>query len=93
MSNLEKYYPGDDDWNEYVIHFNDDWNESDIQLRLLNKLGNQQDLAKVISGKVGAEALNWVSKNIPALDGLTPIECLADDALVKRLKTALMRMP
>ncbi len=49
--------------------------------------------AKVIYAKLGAESLEWINKKIPALDNLTPVECLTAPLLLKRLKEGLMRMP
>lgn len=91
---LELYYSGDKDWDEMVQMAKEDfWIDSDYQGKLLNTLKNHLDIAMVIYARLGNGSLNWVNQKIPALDNLTPLECLESSDLIKRLKEGLMRFP
>ena len=92
MDALENYYSGDDAWNEFVKLFDESKLNPDV-LELAKTLNNQIDLAMVIYGKVGPGYKNWVNIDIPALENLSPMDCLGDARLVKRLREMLMRMP
>lgn len=87
---LEKYYPGDDPWKKFVeIHKNDE----EVPQKLVSNLNGHVDLAFVIFTKMGDQSLVWINTQLPALDGITPKNCLHQFSLIKRLKTMLMRMP
>lgn len=88
--NLEKYYLGDDAWkNFYTLYEN---LPDTLHHNKLNELFNDITLVKVIEGKMGKTAMDWIARKIPALDNLRPIDCIDNTALLKRLKTMLMRM-
>ncbi len=89
---MENYYPGDNEWSKYV-NFYTEYNDGNVY-RLLKLLNNHLDMAIVIYGYFGMEeSLRWVTYKIPVLNNLRPIDCLENEALLKRLKTALMRLP
>lgn len=92
MAKLEKYFCGEEKWLNFSANFGDDWENSDFQKKLLKQLNNKLDLAKVINYHIGKSSLDWVNKQIPILDGLSPKECLNDLQTEKRLKECLMRM-
>ena len=90
---IEQYYSGDENWNEWVEMCKEDfWENSDYQKSLLDKLKENLDLAIVIYGRLGTESINWVEKKVPALENLTPLECLTSKKLILRLRKCLMRM-
>ncbi|MFC4690935.1 hypothetical protein ACFO5T_10890 [Dokdonia genika] len=92
MEKLEQYYKGDDSWNKYSSIFGEDWTDSDFQKELLVLVNNQIDLAKVIYYHNTENSINWLNSKVPALNYLTPLECLKDIELTKRLKVCLMRI-
>ncbi len=92
---LEEYYKGDEKWDLFVSYYSDNWKECENKDLILSCLLGNEDIAKVIYGIEGSveDTLVYINYNIPALEGLTPIECLKEQSLIKRLKTMLMRMP
>lgn len=92
MIELEQYFKGQKNWLEFSSIFSEDWESSDFQKLLLSKLNNQVDIARVIYYHIGESSLEWINKNIPALDNLTPLECLKTEKTTNRLKECLMRM-
>ncbi|PKV51538.1 uncharacterized protein DUF2384 [Aquimarina sp. MAR_2010_214] len=92
MAELEKYFDGQKSWLDFLSNFNEEWKSSEFQKSLLNKLNNQIDIAKVIYFHIGENSLEWINKKIPALDNLTPLECLKTEKTTNRLKECLMRM-
>ena len=92
MHKLEQYFKGDESWNRFSSVFGDEWTNSDVQKSLLNQLENRLDLAKVIYFHLGSHSLEWINKELPILDGLTPNECLKNKETENRLRVCLMRM-
>lgn len=92
MAELEQYYNGQKSWLEFSSNFNEEWKSSEFQKSLLNKLNNQIDIARVIYFHIGENSLEWINKKIPALNNLTPLECLKKEETTNRLKVCLMRM-
>jgi len=93
MIELEQYFKGQKNWEEFSDNFNDVWVNSDLQKSLLSELENRIDLAKVIYYNIGETSIDWLNKKVPALDNLTPLECLKTEKTTNRLKECLMRMP
>ncbi len=93
MQRLEEDYPGDTAWQAFASLYMQEYEDANCRL-LADSLGGQIDIASIIYGKRGIqEALWWIEQSVPALDDLRPIDCLDSPVLLKRLKTALMRMP
>ena len=90
---LEEYFEGEESWSNYSSLFRDDWTNSELQLKLLEICNNQLDIANVIFYHLGEQSLKWMNSKVSALDNLTPIECLNDGDLIKRLKVCLHRFP
>ena len=76
MIELEQYYKGQKSWENFIEVFDYNWKNSEIQKTLLTKVDDRIDLAKVIDYIIGETSLSWLNNNIPALDNLTPLECL-----------------
>jgi len=92
MASLEKYYAGDDIWKKSVKIFSDAYLNDDARL-LAEKLNGHLDLAVIIYGKRGIkEALWWIEQEVPALEGIKPVDCLKDPELLKYLRECVMRM-
>jgi hypothetical protein len=93
VSALEKYYQGDDYWRRFAETFSANWERCNFKNELLVALRGHEDLAKVVFAAVGDSALTWINNPIPALDGLSPQECLRSEVLLKRLQVMLTRFP
>jgi hypothetical protein len=92
MSEIEKFFD-EDNWIKFSSLFENKLDEKSGKLTLIEILENDTGLANVIFAAFGIESLAWINQKIPALDNLTPKECLVNDKLKNRLKECLMRMP
>jgi len=91
---LEQYYSGNDDWCDIVQMAKEDfWIDSEYQKNLLKVMKNQLDISMAIYARFKEGSIEWVSRKVPALGHITPLECLETTSLTKRLREALMRMP
>lgn len=91
--NLENYYPGDDSWHRFAMLFADEWANCLFKDELLSALNDNEDIAMVIYASVRQNALQWIDESVPALNSITPRECMKTEDGRKRLKTMLTRMP
>lgn len=92
MAGLEKYYAGDETWELSVKMFSEAYLDDNAHL-LADELNGCLDLAVIIYGKRGIKkALWWIEQEVPALDGIRPVDCLKDPELLKRLRECVMRM-
>lgn len=96
---LEQYYAGDDIWykfartcKEEVERMKTDEDPQRIA-SLKEKLKNDEYLTYVIYYHLDSDSLDWVERQVPALNHLTPLECLESESLTLRLREALLRMP
>ncbi|MFS2093237.1 hypothetical protein ACCC96_09500 [Pseudomonas sp. Pseusp11] len=93
MEQLEDDYPGDAEWQKFVRLYEEDYLDDNART-LAKQLDGNLDMAVILYGKRGLkEGLWWVEQQVPALDNIRPADCLKDPRLIKRLRTALMRMP
>lgn len=90
---LENYYSGDAAWNRFASLYADIWEANPITDALCKALNGHVDIAKVIYGKFGSDAMSLLSRPIPALENLPVVACTREPNLVRRLKECLMRMP
>ena len=90
MSELEKYFE-EESWNQFSSLFKNN-NEAIVKMLAVN-LDNNIILAIVIFGIFEKDSLKWITQKIPALNYLSPKECMAESKLKNRLKVCLMRMP
>ncbi len=90
MKCLERYYEGDERWEQYVKVFE---TEELIDKTLLELCNNDKDLAQVIHFHLGQGSIAWMQSSIPALDNISPLECLKSETLTRRLRVCLMRFP
>lgn len=91
---IEHYYSGDKNWVDFVeIAKQSSTMPQKMQKSLFEILINNEDIAFVIYYKMLNSSVAWLSRKIPALDKLTPLECLENPELINRLKECLMRMP
>ena len=90
---LEQYFEGEEIWIKYSSLFGDDWTNSELQIKLLRICNDHLDIAKVIFYELGEGSIKWMNSKVPALDNLSPVECLNNEDLIKRLKVCLHRFP
>jgi hypothetical protein len=90
---LEDYYAGDGAFHDFAVACASAWESSTCQAALLRETGGDLDLAMALHYRRGNGARDWIDLAIPALDHLTPRQCLLTDAGRRRLKECLLRMP
>jgi hypothetical protein len=90
---LEEHYAGDEAWAAFVEALPDEWDQCTFKEELWLSLQGNVDLAKLIYFQARDTSLAYINKPVPALDGLSPIACLATPTLLRRLRSMLMRMP
>ncbi|MDR0731724.1 MAG: hypothetical protein LBF63_08650 [Treponema sp.] len=86
---LEKYY-NENNWKKFS-ELCKGYHSNNTE-KLIEKLNMDIELSKVIDKAVGKNAVDWINRKIPALNNITPIECLRNRKLKNRLKVMLMRM-
>lgn len=95
MNKLEQYFDsnGSQAWDTLVkLATETYWTNSVSQKSLERSLKNHTYIAKVMYARLGEASLDWIHNKVPALDGLSPLECLETPELIKRLKEGLCRM-
>lgn len=90
---LERYFRGDDAWRKFVEVLEPEWTACSFKAELTRAVAGHEDIAKVVFATFDENSLQWLHEPVPSLNGTLPLECLASDSGLKRLKTALMRMP
>ena len=60
---------------------------------LIELCGGDELLARAVFYVWYTHALDYMRNSIPALDGLSPVECLKTKSGMKRLKECLLRTP
>lgn len=90
---LEEVYPGDAAWQHFAAVFAGEWHKCAFKEELVFQLSGNEDIAMVIYASIGDNAMAWLSHPVPALDQLSPFECMQNPRLIQRLKCMLMRMP
>jgi hypothetical protein len=86
---LEKYYD-ENNWKKFS-ELCKDYHSHNTE-KLIEKLNMDIELSKVVDKVVGESAVDWINRKIPALNNITPIECIRNRRLKNRLKEMLMRM-
>lgn len=89
---LEDHYSGDPAWKNLVAIHRNELADAVPSPDLVAALAGHEDIAIVVESVVG-DAQEWIRRPVPALDGLTAIECVATRERVKRLRECLMRFP
>lgn len=95
MGEIEQYWEETDNenWRKFVKVCAENWTNSSEQINLLEKVKGNKDIAIVLNYQLGKEAIEWIEKQIPILDYLSPMECLEKENLKTRLRMALWRFP
>ena len=89
---LEDFYTDDQSFTEYSMCFQDEWAAFGNQVELLEMLGGNEELARPIAFHIGSSFRGWFTSSVPALDDLTPQQCLQTQEGIKRLKVCLQRI-
>lgn len=90
---LEDYYSGDGAFNAMARMFESSWVEDEFTTELLASVGGDRRLAVVIYGTLLSDSVDWLSRPVPALGGVTPASCLRTHRGKVRVKECLMRFP
>jgi hypothetical protein len=90
---LEDFYAGDDVFHRFAMACAAEWGCCDQPDALLRETGGDLDLAMALHYHLGGQALGWLDQAVPALDDLTPRECLKTAAGRRRVRECLLRMP
>jgi hypothetical protein len=69
------------------------WNAFPGRAALVDELGGDAELARAAFIAVGPEALAWLDRPIPALEGRAPRELLATRRGRREVRSLLARMP
>jgi len=89
MIKLEQYFDSNGSlaWDTLVkLATETSWTNSESQKLLERSLKNHTDIAKVMYARLGEASLDWIHNKIPALDGLSPLECLENTRTYKKTK-------
>ena len=89
---LEDHYSGDSASKNLVAVHRNELADSGPSPDLVAALAGNEDIAIVVESVVG-DAQEWIRRPVPALDGLTAIDCVATRERVNRLRECLMRFP
>jgi len=90
---IEGQYPGDDALRQLLDCYEAEWRQSPFPQQLLDAVGGDELLARGVHALAGRRWRQWLDQSVPALQGLTPRQCLDSPAMVDRLKALIMRMP
>jgi hypothetical protein len=90
---IEKHFVGEKAWTDFVRVIGSDWEKCSFKAALIGALDGREDIAKAVYSSVEDQALEWINKPVPALENVSPKDCLKSEGTVKRLKEMLMRMP
>ena len=83
----------DDNFNNLARTYDTDWESCTFKQDLLKSLNNHLDIAIVIYGTLLDASMSWISTSVPALDDLSPIQCMNTPSGMKKLKQVLLSFP
>ena len=87
---IEDYYSGDLAFTNLASCYDIEWDKCQIKDQLIEII-KDHDLAKLIYGSFLDNSIEWLDTNVPALEGLTPKQCLESNRGILRLRECLMR--
>ena len=90
MIELEQYF-NEEYWGDFSLLFSAPIESEGYEF--LRQQLDDEELAKVVWATIGVTSVEWIYREVPALDNIKPIDCLCNEALIKRLKVCLLRMP
>ena len=90
---IERQYPGDDALRRLLDCYEAEWRQGPFPQQLVDAVGGDELLARGVHALAGQHWRQWLDQSVPALQGLTPRQCLDSPATVVRLKALIMRMP
>jgi len=90
---LEDHFAGNEAFENYSSCFKEQWENFNAKEELLALVGNDLILARPIAYHLQENFHSWFNRKIPALENLTPAECMKSPKGILRLKSCLHRMP
>ena len=95
---LEDYYD-EDHWKRFArMHLDESWSGDVWEPGLADEFSaytpDQQETLAVAISRLGLDTARiWIDCRVEALDLVTPRECLGEEALLKRVRVSLTRIP
>ncbi|MEM7015539.1 MAG: hypothetical protein AAF585_29115 [Verrucomicrobiota bacterium] len=94
---LEDHYSGDTAFYSFARteepELDKEFAAWDHRERLIEMCDGDQLIARVVFHFMADRAIKYMESSIPALEGLTPLECMETDFGKARLKEFLLRTP
>lgn len=90
---LEDHYAGDEAFEKYSESFCDYWESFEHKEELLAMVGGEIVIARPIAYHLVSNYKKWMLSTPPALEGLSPTDCLKTKKGRQRLKCCLLRFP
>jgi hypothetical protein len=90
---LEQFYKDDETFVNYSLCFQKEWEAFEFKEELLELVRGDVDLARPLAYHLKSSFSEWFTSSVPALDNLSPSECMKTSQGIKRLKVCLMRFP
>ena len=86
-------FPGEEAWLSFVEVFKPAWENLMDKDHFVHEIGDE-DIAIVLSARMGDDAITWVRKPIEALDQKSVLQSLAAGSFGETaVKKLIMRMP
>jgi len=83
----------DDSFKNLARTYDSEWETCTFKQDLLEAVNNNLDIAIVIYGTLLDASMSWVSSSVPALDDLSPIQCMNSSSGTQKLKQILLSFP
>jgi len=83
----------DDRFKNLARTYDTEWESCTFKQDLLDAVNNNLDIAIIIYGTLLDASMSWVSSSVPALDDLSPIQCMNSSSGIQKLKQVLLSFP
>jgi hypothetical protein len=90
---LTSLFCGETSWQRFVSLVSKNWESFAAKEKLIEEVNGNEDIAKVIAFRVGNNFMDWMNREIPALENMTPRWCIQHPENINGLKELLLRMP
>jgi hypothetical protein len=82
----------EDGWNAYAKICNEDFQKCSFKSELLSACIGYEDIAWAVYYNLQSDALSWLKRSVPALNGETPASLLATGK-ADAVRSCLWQMP
>ena len=80
-------------WERFVGLCEDEWTNTPDQVKLLELLKGNKDIAIVVNYQLGDSAIDWLHRKVSALGNHMPANCLQSETSKMSLREVLWQMP